>query len=295
MLEKIKDYIKLARVRHWLKNIIVFIPAFYGGAVLRENILLRTAAGFLVFSLCSSAVYALNDLCDAEKDSQHPIKCRRPIASGRIGKGSAAVFSAVLAAAGTAVDMILCGFSPGAAVPVLYLALNILYSKRLKNIPVIDLVILVSGFVLRLIYGSVITDVRISSWLYLTLISLSLFMAFGKRRSEKIRCGRDTRSVLERYTLTYLSGNMYMFLGLFLVFYALWSVNTSAMPGMVYTTPLVIIMTMRYTFRLESDSSGNPIDMIVGDGVMIMLGVLYAAFVFVQIYFPEVIHECLRL
>lgn len=291
MLQKLRSYAALLRIRHWIKNFIILIPAFYGGVVLQKDVLPRLLIGFLSFALCASAIYTLNDLCDAEKDRMHPVKCSRPLASGAVSRTEGIVLLCICTATALVLDWLLCGFRIGALIPVLYLLLNLLYSLSWKNKPVTDIVILVSGFFLRMLYGSYITDVRISNWLYLTLIALSLFMAFGKRRNEKRSCGDSTRSVLSRYTDSYLNSSMYIYLAIFLVFYALWSTDAGALPGMIYTTPLVIIMAMRYTFTLESDPHGNPVDMILGDKILLLLGALYAAFIFVQIYFPEVLHE----
>ena len=279
------------RISHWLKNIIVFIPAFYGGRLFDPGTLTSIILGFLVFSMCSSAIYVINDLCDIEKDRQHPEKCKRPLASGAVTKKEGFVILGICCAAAVVLDFWLCGLHIGVLIPVLYFLLNIMYSISLKNRPVIDIVILVSGFVLRMLYGSYITDVKISDWLYLTLIALSLFMAFGKRRNEKINCGDKSRAVLTHYSENYLNSSMYMFLAIFLVFYALWSVDAGSLPGMIYTTPLVIIMVMRYTYSLEHDEHGNPVDMILGDKVLLLLAAVYGAFILVQIYFPEVFHE----
>ena len=288
MAEKIKSCTILLRVKHWIKNFIVLLPAFFGGVFLQREILLRLIGGFFAFALCSSAIYVINDLCDIEKDRMHPVKCKRPLASGAVTKTEGIILCAAVTVLGLALDLAVCGITHGALIPVIYLLLNLLYSKSWKNKPVIDIVILVSGFVLRLYYGSCITGVRISSWLYLTLAALSLFMAFGKRRNEKRACGDTTRSVLALYTESFLSSSMYMYLGLFLVFYALWSVDEGALPGMIYTTPFVSVMTMRYTYDLENDTHGNPVDMILGDKLLLLLGAVYAALIFVQIYLPGV-------
>lgn len=294
MFKNIKNYLKLIRVKHWFKNIIIFIPAFYGGTILEKTTMINSIIGFFVFSLLSSAVYVLNDICDAEKDRLHPVKCDRPIASGAVSEKQAGVILALCILLPLTADILFFGIRFWLIIPVLYLILNISYSIKLKNKPVIDLVILVSGFVLRLIYGAGITGVKISNWLYLTLIALSLFMAFGKRRNEKIHCGDATRSVLGKYSDNYLNSNMYMYLGLFLVFYALWSMDTTVVPNMIYTTPIVIIIMMRYTYSLEKDETGNPVDMILGDKMLLALGVIYGIYIFVQLYFPEAVNEYLR-
>ena len=244
------------------------MPAFYGGVFLRGSIIFKLIGGFAAFAFCSSAIYIINDLCDIEKDRLHPVKCKRPLASGAISKTEGIVLFCFCTATAIGLNFAACGISTGALIPVLYLLLNLMYSKSWKNKPIIDIVTLVSGFVLRLLYGAFITDVHISKWLFLTLIAL-----------------------LAHYTDSFLNSSMYMYLGLFLVFYALWSVDTSSLPGMIYTTPLVIVMMTRYTYDLEGESHGNPVDMIFGDKLLLLLGFAYAAFIFVQIYFPEVLSE----
>jgi 4-hydroxybenzoate polyprenyltransferase len=291
MIKKIKSCCALMRIAHWIKNFIVLMPAFYGGVFLRGSIIFKLIGGFAAFAFCSSAIYIINDLCDIEKDRLHPVKCKRPLASGAISKTEGIVLFCFCMATAIGLNFAACGISTGALIPVLYLLLNLMYSKSWKNKPIIDIVTLVSGFVLRLLYGAFITDVHISKWLFLTLIALSMFMAFGKRRNEKKELGDSTRTVLAHYTDSFLNSSMYMYLGLFLVFYALWSVDTSSLPGMIYTTPLVIVMMTRYTYDLEGESHGNPVDMILGDKLLLLLGFAYAAFIFVQIYFPEVLSE----
>lgn len=294
MISKMKEYCKLIRVKHWIKNLLIVIPAFFGGVILQPDVMRSLFAGFLVFSFLSSAIYIFNDLCDIEKDRQHPVKCHRPLASGAVSKKESYVLLGILLLTALLLNLFLCWLNIGLFVPVLYFILNVLYSTTLKNKPVIDLVILVSGFVLRMFYGSFITGVQISNWLYLTLISLSLFLAFGKRRNEKITCGDSTRKVLSYYSERYLNSNMYMYLSIFLVFYALWSVDASSLSGMIYTTPLVIVMIMRYTYTLENDKHGNPVDMLLHDKMLIVLGILYALLIFVLIYAKEAVYEYLR-
>ncbi len=291
---KVRSYIKLIRVKHWIKNLLIVIPAFFGTALIEGNVILRLILGFLVFSFCSSAVYIINDMNDIENDRQHPDKCKRPLASGAVSKREAYVLIAVLLIFAAVLNHFLCGLSMRALIPWVYMLLNLLYSISLKNKPVIDIVLLVSGFFFRVFYGSSITGIRISGWLYLTVISLSLFLAFGKRRNEKMSCGDSARKVLSFYSLQYLNSSMYMYLSLFAVFYSIWSLNANDTGLMIYTTPLILIMMMRYSYKLEVDVNGNPVDMILGDKLLLTLGGVYAALVFAIIYFPEEVNECLR-
>lgn len=291
---RFKSYIKLIRIKHWIKNLLIVLPAFFGAELIESGIVYRLIWGFFVFSFYSSAVYIINDFNDIENDRRHPDKCKRPLASGAVSKKEAFILIAVLLILASILNYFLCGFSLHSLIPLIYMILNLLYSVSLKNKPVIDIVLLVSGIFFRVLYGSSITDVRISGWLYLTVVSLSLYLAFGKRRNEKRSCGDSTRKVLSYYSLQYLNSNMYMYLTLFAVFYSIWSLNANDTQLMIYTTPLILVIMMRYSYKLEVDINGNPVDMILGDRVLIILGGIYALLLFAIIYFPEVINECLR-
>ncbi len=289
------SYVKLMRVQHWIKNILIVIPAFFGTMLTNTDTLINLFMGFLVFSLCSSAIYIINDISDIENDRKHPVKCMRPLASGDVSKNEAIILLIILIAAASALNLILCGTSIGCLIPILYLIINLLYSLSLKNKPVVDIVLLVSGFFLRVLYGSAITGVRISGLLYLTVISLSMFLAYGKRRNEKKSCGTSSRKVLQFYSEQYLNSNLYAYMGLFIVFYSIWSLNAGESGVLIYTAPLVMIMMMRYVYTLEIDEHGNPVDMILHDKMLILLGMIYAVMITVLIYFPEAAHEYLRL
>lgn len=221
------------------------------------------------------------------------MKCNRPLASGTVSKTEAYILLAVLLIFTFGLNFIICGFHLKALIPLVYLILNLSYSLSLKNRPVTDIVILVSGFFMRIFYGSLITDVKISGLLYLTVISFSLFLAYGKRRNEKISCGNTSRKVLKFYNERYLNSSMYMYLTLFMIFYAVWSLSTENSRLLIYTTPLIMIMSMRYTYKLEIDAHGNPVDMILHDKILIILGTVYMIIISIIIYFPEVYYEYL--
>ncbi len=165
---------------------------------------------------------------------------------------------------------------------LLYLVLNIAYSLGLKNVPIIDIAILASGFVIRVFYGGFITDVVVSKWLYLVIITGSLYMGLGKRKNELI-ASTDTREVLKHYNKNFLDKNMYVCLALTDVFYALW---TFELPNdkITWTIPLFIIILMRYSLDVEGDSDGDPVEVILHDKVLIALGLIYAVCIFVLLY-----------
>ena len=203
-----RDYIKLLRVKHYIKNLLIFVPMFFGQVIFDINKLLMGAMGFVAFCMVSSAVYILNDICDVEKDRKHPTKKNRPIACGRVKKSIAigVLCCCILIAF---ILSIAIGKLAAALLLVLYFVLNVAYSMGLKNKPIIDIVILASGFVIRIFYGGFATSVVISKWLYLVITTGSLYMGLGKRRNE-LKQQTETREVLKYYNVSIFDKKMYV-------------------------------------------------------------------------------------
>jgi len=276
-----KKHLKLMRIKHYIKNVLVLVPFIFSGNLFQPFYLVRAIVGFLAFSLLSSAVYIVNDIRDAESDRLHPTKKTRPIASGEISKRSAAILGVVLLLC-TAVLQYFAGAVHWYAWILLglYLALNIAYSLKLKNIPILDVAILVSGYVLRVLYGATLGGIEISRWLYLTVIAMSFYLGLGKRRNELIRLDPNAkREVLRFYNREFLDKNMYMCLALTIAFYSLWAVDpiTTARiqsTGLIWTVPLVILICMSYSLHIERDSDGDPIEVLLGDKLLLSLVLL---------------------
>ena len=168
-----KQYLKLIRVKHWLKNGLVFLPLFFSINLCNVQYLSLCFLAFVIFSLSSSVVYVLNDMADVEKDKLHPIKKKRPLASGAISMAQAKIVIVILCILIAFMMGLLYWNDPNCfivLIPIVYIILNLLYSKWLKHISIIDVVILVSGFVLRVMYGGVVVDVVVSKYLYLMII-----------------------------------------------------------------------------------------------------------------------------
>ena len=276
-------YLRLLRVKHYIKNLLVFVPLFFSGQFLDTGKVLHTLLGMVCFCMASSAVYIFNDICDREKDRNHPEKCKRPIASGAVSVQTARVIAGALLLA--ALGIPLAFFPPMAAVYLaLYLVLNAAYSKGLKNVAILDVCILVSGFVFRILYGGVVADIEISAWLFLTVLAICFFFALGKRRNElMLHGGKQTRSVLSFYTKDFLDKNMYMCMGLANGFYALWAMSQEK-AVMIVTVPIVLVITMRYSLVVEGQSEGDPVEVLLKDKMILLLGVLYVAVVAAQLY-----------
>ena len=277
-----KYYLKELRVHHYIKNLLIFTALIFSGNLFNGKNLLNGFLGFAAFCLVSSAVYIINDIFDVEKDRRHPTKCNRPIASGKIPVKNAWITFAVLVAASAAINAFV--FNPFAsALLALYLLLNLAYSFGLKNIPIVDVTILVSGFLIRIVYGALITNIQISDWLYLTVIAIAFYFALGKRRNELKSINSDeTRKVLKFYNVGFLDKNMYMCIGLANVFYALWAMEKSAGATdnhrfLIWTFPLVLLILMKYSLNVEGDSDGDPVEVLIHDKILIILCIIYAA------------------
>lgn len=284
-----KKYIKLMRVHHYIKNLLVFAALACSGQLFNLDKLLSGAAGFAAFCLICSVVYIINDIRDRDKDRLHPTKCTRPIASGAVSVKQAWLLAAVLF-----VLACLCNGlqfdTVSTMLLALYFVLNLAYSFGLKNIPMVDVTILVAGFLIRILYGAFITGITVSNWLYLTVIALAFYFALGKRRNElKQTKDGETRKVLKHYPISFLDKNMYMCLTLANVFYALWSMdeNTVSLYGneyLVFTVPIVLLITMKYSLDVEGESDGDPVEVLVHDKVLLGLVALYLAAMFCILY-----------
>jgi len=273
-------YLKLIRVKHYLKNVLIFLPAIFGGIIFDGSILFKTIIAFLSFSFTSSIVYVINDMRDAESDRNHPIKKNRPIASGAVTIPQAIIVIIVLLI--SIVTMLYFSellFNFASIILVFYLIMNLLYSFGFKNIPLIDVAILAFGFVIRVLYGGAIIDVEVSNWLFLTVLSVSFYMALGKRRNELLKSkDKNTRKVLNYYNKDFLDKNMYIFLALAIVFYSLWSTMAVNNDFFKYSVIFVILIMMKYSMNVENGGYGDPIDVILNDKVLILFVTLYIIF-----------------
>lgn len=284
-----KHYLKLMRVHHYIKNFLVFTALACSGQLFTPGKLSSGVFAFITFCMISSVVYIINDIRDREKDRKHPTKCKRPIAAGTVSIKAAVVMAMVLAVIAFACNGITFQVS-STVLLVLYLVLNLAYSFGLKNVPLVDITILVAGFLIRVLYGAIVTEITISNWLYLTVISLSFYFALGKRRNEIKYTGmEETRLVLKSYPVNFLDKNMGMCLTLANVFYALWSMDEKTRSFynndyLIFTVPLVLLITMKYSLVIEGESDGDPVEVLLHDKVLLALCVLYLTVMFLILY-----------
>lgn len=280
-------YLKLMRVHHHVKNIIIFLPIIFAGELFNINKIVYMIYAFLAFSFSASFVYIINDIKDKDKDKLHKIKKDRPIASGAVSVKNAIMLAIFLLMISIFFNFLASNNVLSLIYLMLYVGLNILYSFKLKNIVLVDVIILVSGFLIRLLYGATVTDIGISNWLYLTVMSFSFYLGLGKRRNEIRKEGNKTRKVLEYYNQDFLDKNMYMCMTLTIIFYALWCIEpqiASLYPDIIWTVPLVMLIAMKYSLNIESSSYGDPVDVILKDKVLLFLVFIYGIIMFTTIY-----------
>ncbi|WEV67742.1 decaprenyl-phosphate phosphoribosyltransferase [Bifidobacterium sp. ESL0769] len=288
-------YLKLMRVQHYLKNLLIFAALVCSGEFFNTRKFIADIIGFASFCLISSVVYIINDIRDCDKDRRHPTKRNRPIANGSVSIRSAWILAIVL----FLLSMVMNGFVlhvVSTAVLLLYLILNIGYSFGLKNIPLLDVAILVAGFIIRVVYGAMISDITISNWLYLAVISLSFYFAFGKRRNElqqslqsNQKRDRETRAVLKYYTVGFLDKSMNMCMTLAIAFYSLWSIDAGTASRyhgkyVIFTVPLVLLIVLKYSLTIEKGSDGDPVEVLLHDKVLLLLCAIYMVAMAVMLY-----------
>ena len=287
-MKNILSYLKLMRPHHYIKNVLILLPIIFSKNIFNWGLLKNTIIGVVAFSLMSSIVYILNDIMDVEADRKHEKKKFRPIASGAVSVRSAVVLAVILFAISILLNWyikaniwVICIFYG-------YLLMNILYSIKLKHVPIVDIVILAFGFMFRVMYGSGITDIAISNWLYITILAFSFYMGLGKRRNEYRKLGKDGREVLKYYNDSFLTNNLYMCMTLGIVFYSLWCMDmetvTNSLINLIWTVPLVLIICMKYSLDIEGDSLGDPVDVILSDKLLLSLALIYGIIMYIALY-----------
>lgn len=265
-------YIRLFRVKHYIKNLLIFAPLFFSGDLFTKKFL-DAFIGFISFCLVSSFIYIINDIMDAEKDRKHPVKCHRPIASGDVSPAQAIVMSIVLMILAITIVFFFDYISENQFIWLLiYLLINTGYSLGGKNIPVLDIFLLSMGFLLRIVFGGAVCNIQVSSWLYMTVIVLSFYFGLGKRRNElKTVNSNETRKVMKDYTVDFLDRNMYMCLAVGIVFYSLWALERSQ--KLLWTIPIVLVICMKYNLILESNYDGDPVPTLLASPLLILLSI----------------------
>jgi len=267
----LKALIKTMRLRQWTKNGFIFFGLIFDKQLFLLEPFLRTLAGFLLFCLISSAVYLFNDVADLEADRNHPEKKYRPIASGQLPVNVAMATAILLTAVAIPLGYLLSPIF--ALILSLYLSINLLYSRWLKHVAILDVLIISSGFVLRVAAGvALITVERFSPWLYMLTILFSLYIGFGKRRAEMSLLSQGAsahRKVFEGYTIPLLDQYITIVSGMTIVAYSLYTFSAPNLPdnhSMMLTIPFVVYGIFRYLQLIQTGhAAGAPDEVALKD------------------------------
>lgn len=290
------DILKLIRPQQWLKNVFVMIPMFFGGSLLDPEDIRSSVLTFLAYSFIASSVYCFNDINDVEADRRHPVKCKRPLASGAVSMGTAWMLMAlmfVLAALMTALLGDRGHILKVGSVLLFYYILNICYCAKLKQYAIVDVCIVAFGFVLRVLAGGFATDITLSKWLVLMTFLLTLFLSFAKRRDDVLRMnetGEPPRKNTIRYNLTFINQAITITASVTLVCYIMYTVSPEVVArlgsDLLYLTSVFVLLgLLRYMqITVVDKKSGDPTKIMLRDRFTQLVVVLWALTFLILIY-----------
>ena len=266
-----KQLLLTMRPRQWTKNVFIFAALLFDLKLFDLTYLSKTLSAFVLFCLLSGSVYLVNDLVDVEKDRQHPLKRRRPLASGKLKRSWALTAAVIL----PVISLVLCFVLKPlfGVVGLTYFLIQLAYSFVLKNIVILDVMVIATGFVLRVAAGSVIAEAeRFSPWLYVCITLLALFLALGKRRNELVLLEANAgqhRKILQQYSPGLLDEMMALVTSSTVIAYCLYTFSAENLPAnksMMLTIPFFLYSIFRYLFLIHRKSmGGSPEEILIKD------------------------------
>ncbi len=283
-MKSILALIRLMRPTQWVKNGFVVMPLIFSGHLLVHEDVVRAVALMAAFCLASSATYVFNDYVDREQDRAHPVKCKRPLASGEVSVWVAFVLMCALLGIALAVVAFVVDRTASLALLLSYLCLQVMYSFLLKNIVIIDVLSIATGFLLRVLAGASAISVGVSSWLILCTFSLATLLALGKRRHEVVILNHGAtnhRPVLENYNVSFLDQLLQVSTTSTFIFYCLYSVRGNPEVGiaaekMMLTIPLVTYGIFRYLYLVyHKGDGGSPTALLLNDAPLLVCTIIW--------------------
>lgn len=284
------SWLRALRPVHWLKNGFVFAAPVFARRVTAADDLARVLGAFAVFCAAASTIYLVNDLLDRKNDRSHPVKRRRPIASGAVPAAGAAGLALALGLGGL-VAAFLLDWGLGMIVAT-YLAINLAYSLGLKRVVIVDVMIVAAGFLLRALAGAAVLHVAVSHWLILCTVMVSLFLGFVKRRQELMlsASGTDTRPILREYSPAFLDQMIAVVTSSTVLAYALYVFSPEVAERLGtgrlgLTLPFVLYGIFRYLYLVHQRGEGEqPTELVVADPPFLVNGLLWGATVLAVLY-----------
>lgn len=275
-----KNYFLLTRPFQWVKNIIIFIPLIFAKKLFELDAFVLSSIAFVSFILASSIIYIFNDICDLEKDKKHPIKKNRPLANNSLKKKDAYLLIILL---GLLLLVLLKSNISILGIIIIFFILNIFYSLYFKNIVIIDLIIVSLSYVVRVLAGSIIINVALSSWLLICVFSTSLFLISFKRLAEIKISGFKSRQILKKYNTEILLKIIDVSAICSIIFYSLYTVFVN--PNLIYTVPLIFLGFFRYYYLYYNAKTfeESPVKIIFSDKPILVLLILWLIIVLINI------------
>ena len=271
--------IQLMRPHQWLKNGFVFAGLIFGRQWQQPDMLLAASLAFAAFCCASSAVYVLNDWLDRAGDAAHPRKQSRPLASGAVSGGAALALGIVLVLACVVLAWVASASMTLLLILALYALLNIAYSYKLKSVAVVDVFIIASGFMLRLLAGTLAVGIAPSQWMLLTGVFVTLFLGFAKRKAESFHAPELQRSVMAHYPTALLDTYLAAMLTATLMTYSLFATSAEALrqhgERLVYTVPVLIFAMLRYTWQVHQGKGEDVARDLLSDRWILLAALLW--------------------
>lgn len=273
-----KNLIRLIRPHQWVKNLVVLLPVFFGGALLHIESVYAGLVTALCFSFAASSIYCLNDIVDVDDDRRHPVKCHRPMASGAISipQGYTLMFLMFFLSM-LSTFLLRQSQLETASVILFYWLLNIAYCLKLKQYAIIDVCVVSFGFVLRILAGGYATSIHLSKWIVLMTFLLMLFLSFAKRRDDVVRMnetGHAPRQNTIRYNLTFINQAITITASVTLVCYIMYTVSPETIQNfhtdyLYLTSVFVLVGLLRYIqIAVVDKRSGDPTKVMLHDRFM---------------------------
>lgn len=280
-----------ARPKQWIKNLLVFAAPIAAGSISHLGVLGPSIVAFFAFTFTASGIYLLNDVLDVERDRSHPRKTNRPIASGEVGIHLALAVATFSAVAGLALSFLFATFALGMVV-VVYLVINLAYSNFLKHEPVLDILVVAIGFLLRAIAGGVADHVPLSDWFLIVTGFSSLFVVVGKRHAEVQLLGSEAsnhRASLGKYPIEFLNYARTLSSGVAITAYCLWAFEkgTASPRGSLWVESSILFFVaaiLRYALLVEQGHGGAPEDVIISDRLLQVIGAIWIGVLLTGIY-----------
>ncbi|HCO67367.1 MAG TPA: decaprenyl-phosphate phosphoribosyltransferase [Dysgonomonas sp.] len=288
------EYIKLIRINQWVKNFFIFAPVFFAFQIPAWPAVLNAILAFIGFSFAASSIYIINDWKDIDSDRLHPTKKNRPLAKGTVPVKNAFILFSILIVSGFGIYIFALKYLPATLLLLFYFVMNLAYSLKLKQIPIVDICIVATGFIIRLFIGSIVTSSHLSYWIIIMTFLLALLLVIGKRRHDVIiyeETNQKMRKSIAGYNLEFLNAIIIITVSTIIMCYVMYTISpdiTHRNGEYLYLTALFVFLGFfRYLQAIFVEKKGsNPTRLIIRDRFLqITIALWFISFVAISLIF----------